>query len=372
MKEEVKDKDAIQKEALEAIGSRKKAAAVVSMGVGKCVLGLKHMTTYYNDYASYLIVAPKKTIYKSWTDDATEFGFDNLLDYITFSSYRSLNKLDPSNYTVIYLDECHSLKNSHKEWLLAFEAQGGVILGLTGTYPIYKNTEKGKMCNYFCPKVYEYITDDAVTDGILNDYKIFVHQLYLDGTPNIKIELKKGPGFMTSEVKNYQYWDTRVYNANSAQQQQITRVQRMKALQGFPSKQRYAAKLLSRVTKKTLIFANTQKQADALCENSFHSKNKQSDANLELFKQGSILKLSAVEQLSEGVTIPNLETGIIMHSYANNKKAAQKIGRFLRLSPDAIATIHVLCYVNSIDKDWVTSALDQFDQDKIEWIDPIL
>jgi len=372
MKEETKDKDAIQTEALNAIGSLKKSGTVVSMGVGKCLLGLKHMNKNYNDFVSYLIATPKKTIYKSWTEDAEKFGFSNLLDHMTFSSYRSLTKLDPNNFDIVYLDECHSLKMSHKEWLLEFEAKGGTIVGLTGTYPVYKNTEKGKMCNYFCPKVYEYVTDDAIDDGILNDYKIFVHQLYLDGEPNISIENKKGPNFMTSEIKNYQYWDTRVYNANSPQQQQITRIQRMKALQGFASKERYAAKLLAKVTKKTLIFTNTQDQADRLCDHSFHSKNKKSEDNLKMFKDGSILKLSAVEQLSEGVTIPNLETGIIMHSYANNKKAAQKIGRFLRLNPDAVATIHILCYVNSIDKDWVTSALEQFDQSKIEWIHPII
>jgi superfamily II DNA or RNA helicase len=366
-----KTKDEIQQEALDAIGNLNKSGVEVSMGVGKCLLGLKHMAKFYNDNARYLVVAPKKKIYDSWRDDAVEFKHDAILEHIEFVTYRSLTKMD-LDFDVVYLDECHSLKNSHKEWLLAFEEQGGVILGLTGTYPIYKNTEKGKMCTYFCPKVYEYSTDDAVDDDILNDYRIYVHQLYLDGAPTIEVENKKGANFMTSEVKSYQYWDQRVYGANSPQQQQITRIQRMRALMDFPSKERYAAKLLSRVTKKTIVFANTQDQADRLCKHSVHSKNKESDANLALFKDGTILALSAVEQLSEGITIPNLETGIIMHAYANNKKAAQKIGRLLRLNPDDTATIHVLCYVNSVDKDWVTTALQKFDQSKIEWIDTII
>lgn len=369
---ETKDKNDIQKEALDAIGTRQKSGVVATMGSGKCLLGLKHMANNYNELVSYLVVAPVKTIYKSWIEDAEEFGFDLFLEHLQFSSYRSLTKLNPNDYDVVYLDECHSLKLSHKDWLMEFEAKGGIILGLTGTYPVYKNTEKGKMCNYFCPKVYEYTTDEAIDDEILNDYKIFVHQLYLDGAPNIPVKNSKGPDFMTSEVKNYQYWNVRVMDANSPKAQQITRIQRMKALQSFPSKERYAAKLLSRVTKKTLVFANTQDQADRLCPHSVHSKNKQSEDNLKLFKEGSILKLSAVEQLSQGVTIPNLETGIIMHAYANNKQAAQKIGRFLRLNPDQTATIHILCYINSIDKEWVTSALQAFDQDKIEWIHPII
>lgn len=363
-------KDQIQEEALDAIGSLNKSGVEVSMGVGKCLLGLKHMAKFYNDNARFLIVAPRKKIFTSWKEDAVKFECETLLEHVEFVTYRSLVKMD-LDFDVVYLDECHSLKNSHKEWLLAFEEQGGKIVGLTGTYPIYKNTEKGKMCNYFCPKVYEYSTDEAVDDDILNDYRIYIHQLYLDGAPTIEVENKKGNNFFTSEVKSYNYWDQRVYSANSPQQQQMTRIQRMKALQSFPSKEKYAAKLLSRVTKKTIVFANTQDQADRLCEHSVHSKNKKSDESLELFKNGDVLKLSAVEQLSEGVTIPNLETGIIMHAYGNNKKASQKIGRLLRLNPDATATIHILCYVNSIDKEWVTSALQKFDQSKIEWIHPI-
>jgi len=363
-------KDQIQVEALDAIGNLNKSGISVSMGVGKTLLGLKHMAKFYHDNARYLIVAPKKKIFTSWKDDAVKFGHELIMEQVEFVTYLSLNKMD-FDFDVVYLDECHSLKNSHKEWLLAFLEQGGKILGLTGTYPVYMNTEKGKMCKYFCPKVYEYSTDDAVEDDILNDYRIYIHQLYLDGAPTIEVENKNGPNFMTSEVKSYNYWDQRVYGANSPQQQQITRIQRMKALMSFPSKERYAAKLLSKATKKTLIFANTQDQADRLCKHTVHSKNKQSDENLQLFKDGDILTLAAVEQISEGTNIPNLETGIICHAYANNKKAAQKIGRFLRLNPDQTATIHILCYINSVDKDWVTSALAHLDQSKISWIHPI-
>jgi superfamily II DNA or RNA helicase len=366
----VETKDKIQTEALAAIGDQQKAGIAVSMGVGKTLLGLKHMAKFYHDNARYLVVAPRKKIFNSWKEDAVKFGHGLIMEHVEFVTYRSLTKQD-YDFDVIYLDECHSLKESHKEWLYGFEASGGKILGLTGTYPIYKNTEKGRMCNYYCPKVYEYTTDEAVDADILNDYKIFIHQLYLDGAPTIPVQVKGKPSFMTSEVKSYNYWNGRVDGANNPKMQQITRIQRMKALMGFPSKERYVAKMLSRVTKKTLVFANTQDQADRLCKHTVHSKNKVSDQNLQLFKDGDIQILGAVEQLSEGQNIPELESGIIMHAYANNKKAAQKIGRFLRLNPDQEAQVHILCYVNSIDKDWVTSALQAFDQSKIKWINAI-
>ena len=89
--------------------------------------------------------------------------------------------------------------------------------------------------------------------------------------------------------------------------------------------------------------------------------------NLRLFKEDKIDKLSCVLQLSEGVNIPNLKQGIIMHAYGNERKSAQRIGRLLRLNPKEKAVVHILCYVNTVDEKWVKSALDGLDQTKIEW-----
>ena len=88
-----------------------------------------------------------------------------------------------------------------------------------------------------------------------------------------------------------------------------------------------------------------------------------------MFKTGEVMKCSAVQQLSEGITIPELKEAIIMHSYSNNRQAAQKIGRVLRLNPKDKAIVHILCYINTIDKEWVTNALSSFNQDKIVYLE---
>ena len=62
----------------------------------------------------------------------------------------------------------------------------------------------------------------------------------------------------------------------------------------------------------------------------------------------------------------NLKVGIIMHAYANDTKTRQKIGRFLRLSPEETAIIHILCYENTIDLHWVKSELSTFKQHNIK------
>jgi len=135
----------------------------------------------------------------------------------------------------------------------------------------------------------------------------------------------------------------------------------------YPSKEKYAKLLFNSINTKCILFANTQDQADRLCTHSYHSNNPDSDDNLRMFKEGSITKLSSVMQLNEGVNIPELKQGIIMHAYGNERKAQQRIGRLLRLNPDEKAIVHVLCYINTVDEKWVKSALENLDQDKIEW-----
>jgi superfamily II DNA or RNA helicase len=142
----------------------------------------------------------------------------------------------------------------------------------------------------------------------------------------------------------------------------------MKALQGFPSKEKYAKTLMDGYSEKTLLFANTQDQADKLCTHSYHSQNPNSEQNLEDFKNGTITKLSCVLQLNEGVNIPNLKVGIIMHAYGNERKASQRIGRLMRLNPKETAIIHILCYKDTVDEQWVNQALQDFDKTKIKWV----
>jgi len=354
-------KDEIQAEAIKATEGKNRCSVVLGTGVGKTLVGLTHMEQNTNSLLKVLVVAPKRSIFQSWKDDAEKFGKHSLLDRIVFTTYLSLNKHNPNDYDVIYLDEMHSLLDSHRSFL---EVYRGKILGLTGTPPKYRNSEKGRIVQEFCPVVFTFKADDAVENGILNDYQIIVHELELDRSKGYVAEMK-GKSFVTSEYDNYTYWSRRLdVGSGSAH---MLRVMRMKALMEYPTKEKYTSLLMRSISSKCIVFANTQKQADKLCPYSYHSGNKDSEENLEMFKKGEITQLSTVLQLNEGVNIPNLKQGIIMHAYGNERKAAQRIGRLLRLNPDDKAIVHILCYVGTVDEKWVKEALESFDQSKIIW-----
>lgn len=355
-------KDDIQTAALNALRSLNRGGVGIATGGGKTLVGLRHMNEQYNDFVQYLVIAPKVTIFDEWISQAKSHCLSHLIPHIKFSTYLSLNKQE-LDHDVLYLDECHSLLSGHELWLNNFR---GKIVGLTGTPPKFKTSEKGKMVEKFCPIVFTYVTDTAVKDKILNDYRIVVHMLELDTIKNMLVE-HNGKSWYTSEKASYEYWTNKQDGSLTPKYLQIVRVMRMKAMMEFKSKEVLAAKLLLESKNKILLFANTQTQADKLCGYSFHSKNKDSEKNLLMFKAGAIKKLSCVLQLSEGVNIPDLKEGIIMHSYGNERKAQQRIGRMLRLNPKETALIHILCYSHTIDEKWVADALESLDQSKISY-----
>lgn len=351
-------KNDIQDKCLELLKAHNRASVALSMGTGKTLLGLKHMQLNYGN--KFLVVAPKVSVFESWKEEAKFHNLEYLLKDISYCTYRSLSKIDLSQYDILYLDEVHNLLYSHNKNLSFYN---GNIVGLTGTPPKILKSEKGWMVDTFCPIIYNYKTDEAINDKLLNNYQIIVHLLDLNEQKTIKVNDK----FYTSELASYNYWSNRIEDARNPKELQICRIMRMKVLKDFESKEKYVINLLKTITNKCLIFANTQIQAEKLCKYTYHSKNPESKVNLELFKKGDINTLAAVEQLNEGINIPNLREGFILHSYGNERKASQKIGRFLRLNVEDTSIIHILCYRNTIDEYWVKSALENFEQGKITW-----
>jgi len=347
-------KDEIQTEALDATNGVKYAGVVLGTGMGKTFLGIKHMLRGYTDCKMFLVVAPKINILKGWAKEMQERGYDYLLENVHFCTYLSLHKQQLNLYDCVYLDESHNVKIKHTKWL---ELNNSSVLGLTGTPPRYKTSESAIAAKNFFPTVYEYTVDEAIEAGLLNKYKIYIHQLSLSDKKTFRTKFG-----VTSEQESYRKWCVKI---NNNPLDQMAKVMRMKTMQSYNTKIEYAKKLLKQQTRKTLVFTDYTEQADFICTESYHSKNKKSKENLELFKEGKINKLSSVQQIEEGENIKGLEVGIILHAYANEKRLPQKIGRFLRLNPENTGVIHLLCYKETIDMTWMKAALKNFNKEKI-------
>ena len=360
----------IQAEALDllkALPANSRIGLGISMGVGKTKICLDYIEYLSNTKLipiKVLVVAPKVSIHKSWKEEIIKHGYEDFRAELHYSTYLSLPKRPVNNYDLIILDECHNLLHKHDNALSKYK---GIVVGVTGTPPKIASSEKGEMVAKHCPIKFTYMVDDAVSDGILNDYIIYVHMLDLDNRKNYFKKTKTG-GYYTSEYEDYMYWCRSIDSANGQKELQMKCILRMKSLMSYPSKEVYAKELLNYINDKVILFANTKDQASRLCSYSYFSGNRSSESNLDKFKSGDIFKLACVLQLNEGVNIPNLKQGIIMHSYGNERKSSQRLGRLLRLNPDETGKIHILCYRNTVDETWVKSALEDYDTSKVMWV----
>ncbi len=64
----------------------------------------------------------------------------------------------------------------------------------------------------------------------------------------------------------------------------------------------------------------------------------------------------------------NLRVGIVLRAFGNERKAAQCIGRLLRLSPEETAAVHLLMHQDTVDGHWLVQALAAFDPAKISYV----
>lgn len=379
----MKTKDSIHRKVLDLVLPIRRCSVEIAPGVGKTRIVLKHADILFKRITSIqdpstfkiLICTSRKKAIQGYIKEIKELNLQYLLDHIEFVLWISLDKAI-GKYYIAYLDEIHNMKKSHVSWL---SSHSGGIFGLTGTMP-RKSDSRYQRIQFYCPTIYTYLIEDAVNEQVINDYKITIHLLSLDSNKVVKKQTKNGRIWYISEVEAYKYWTDKLEflmdpneedNSKSLtnQEREKLSILRMKTLQSLPSKLSYAKQLINSYKEKTIIFVNTKSQADECCTHSFHSSNSKSEYNLELFCSSEITKLSCVAQLSESVNIPNLQRGIITHTFGNTINATQRIARMLRLIVGEIAEIDILCYKDTIDTEWVKSALQKFDQSKITWYD---
>src|SRR5438093_1270390 len=96
-----KDKVEVQDEALAEILPLHRCGVGITMGVGKTFLGLRHMDANYNDNCRFLVAGPKLEVFTTWKEEAVKHSLVYLIDHFDFTTYLSLNKMNPNDYDII-------------------------------------------------------------------------------------------------------------------------------------------------------------------------------------------------------------------------------------------------------------------------------
>ena len=125
------NREKIQKKALQKSIDHARCGLAISMGVGKTRIALRNLLNYYHPMMRYLVVVPKTSIIDSWDNEIdkmqdeievaggedTPITVDMIKNCIDYVNYRTINKMEPSNYAIVYLDECHNLLGGHNNFL---------------------------------------------------------------------------------------------------------------------------------------------------------------------------------------------------------------------------------------------------------------
>lgn len=370
-------RDEIQAVMTEHIHEARKTILLVSMRVGKTKIALDAI----DDDESVLVVYPLTEIKKGWVADIKKFPPKS--KNITFSTIHSLHKLVTAGKTFRYVivDEpqlCTSPKQLAS--LKYFRESADKFVGLTGTLSSETERQLWKELNW---KIgITYTVADAIRDGLVKDYRIFVHFTKLDQIePYVHVQ-RYGRTIVMSEARAYNaYTDTmnyfkermdgaegRTYIQNKMGFQKYMGL-RTNLLYNSVGLFKYANLLVNAYSdRKALIYARRTEIADRLSTKSFHSKNRDAEA-LEWFKESEDGHLGAVNSVSAGVTIKNLST-VIFHSYDSNTETLyQKLARSLMYEfKGDVSDIHIVCLQDTNMEDWVSEACSSLEQDKIHYV----
>lgn len=344
-----------------------------SVGFGKTWVAIDIHNELWFSGLKTLLVTPTIVLHEvNWKTEYEKAQCEVLYHTLDRACYVSLFKYNPNDYDLIILDEAHSIsKANYEEFLRFINPEKTKVLALTGTPP-----KKGQKKDWFdaCfPVVFSSDINSSADSGIVNEFVVNVLLVDLDNhKKNIAAGSKTKP-FMTTERGSYDYWthkvETAIYRGTQKDVQWMS-LSRKRFLENLESRMTWAKKIRDSFlkSKKSIIFAPTIEKAKLLCKDAIHSKVNGAQL-LEDFKNDKIKMLSSVRMLNEGVTLPNLEAGLICKLDSTDKTVFQQIGRLLR-NPNGVSQIYIIVYRDTVEHRYLNQALQSISKERINYLKP--
>ncbi len=347
-----------QKEAVQAfLNSDGKTIIHAAPRFGKIKVAIDIMKA--RGYKIPLIVAPRKDIQQGWLDDFKKWKYKEFPSFYTFAS---IKKIPTSGaYDFLIIDEPHELSVNQQNNLKNV-VDKLPTLGLTGT--MTNKTANELYDNLGLDTCYRYSIEQAVKEGILADYQMFIHRVSLDNK-NLVYTSAKGKSYTEKG-----YFDVYTFVRQKAKMKHFIDMKLINIIQNSKAKLEKTKELLHRIPReRILVFCGTTEIADNLGVPTYHSKSKDKDVFDAFCKGIKYDKLATIKMMQAGITITPIHKGIINYTSGNPEDCAQKICRFLGFeyaNPDKKAEIHIISSNEEFEIGRLKTALLFFDQSKIQ------
>lgn len=346
---------------------------------------------------SILVVIHRLVQVPNWKDEFIKWGYESLIDKITFSTYVGLNKLAEQSFDYMIADECHHLSSRALRYISNIKIKSAVLLSAT-VGEDKKEELKGYFKDLFC---YEVTMKDALGE-VLPDPRVILVPLKLDNkhrSYEISLRRLKGTSLKEKSVicdypERWKVLKAAKINitARCTQVEVIYELnqkidfykgkymrtkneflknkwlqlagQRLKYLSEF--KLDFSRLLLSYLKDhRSIIFCGSIEQTKVFGDNCVNSQNKLSMDVLEKFNKGRINCITSVNMLNEGMNLVDCQIGIFNVLNSSDIMIKQKTGRLLR-HKDPILIIPY--FEGTREKEIVEQMLDNYNPDLVEII----
>jgi len=322
---------------------RLNSLALLATGVGKTKVAIEFLAKIVNKInkqSRILFVVPTEILRDvNVPNEFKKFRRKALYDlHVDSICYDSLVKLNLNVYDIIILDEVHNLTLPMVNYLLTTNS---FLLGLTGTEPrrkpfivdMLKFDIVGKMS-----------LDEAVENKFVSNYEIKV--VFSELNLNEKIMYKRL---------------SRICELEPTEQNNIKRANFLYRLDSKFEVGTWIYNNLISKDDRAIIFCGSIEHTKKICSNVYHSKSGKKALNDMI--DSKINHIACVNALNEGITIPNLNKGILLKVNSNEKNLLQQLGRLLR--GDDQSTLYIVCSKGTQEEVWLNSILTFLNNDKI-------
>lgn len=366
----------------------KEVVLELSTGYGKT----KYALEYINKYSpkNILIVIPRLVLINNWKEEINKWGYNYLLDKITFSTYVSLHKHADKQWDFVCYDEAHHLSERCQLIDNLISTKFRVFLSAT----LKKNFKWWLIKTY--PKV-KFITvslKEAIDNEVLPDPKIFLIPLTLDNYNSTEILVKKNKkSTLTIDCFYKDRWKyMKLYNCNikCTPQQYYTEISNdieywkkqsmfkkafeFKWLKCCNDRLKWLANQKITIVKtilkqlkdyRVLTFCSSIEHTELLGKYCVNSKNKSSIDNLRLFNEGRVKHITSVAMLDEGCNLAQCKVGLFAMLNSSDRMIFQRLGRILRHKEPVIIIPY---YKNTREEEIVSKMLENYNPELVKKI----
>lgn len=348
---------------------------------------------------SLLIVVPKIVLMDNWREEISKWypDWERWLS-VYFVTYVSFSKEHFNNYDAIILDECHHFTERCQIAIDENPFQNRGIIAMSGTVP--KEARERLYESFEGLWSYNVSAREAIEDEILPDPTVLLFPLVLNDTERKYIYVKnpKANKGVTINYSQRMCWmkkkDMKI-NIMCTEREYYSLLQQdvdfwdnfFKRTQQFWAKNNWLHKCGDRLKwlssiktplvqtiqnalkdKRYITFCSSIEQAKQLGEFCIHSQDSDSYNYLNLFNEGKISNVTAVNVLNEGLNVTSCQVGLFAGINSSEIITKQRLGRILRHEHPIIILPYFVC---TRDEEIVTKMMKDYNPELIHKVNTI-